>query len=38
MVLSKKQKAHRVRFKKAVKKCKGKSNFRQCVSKKLKKK
>jgi hypothetical protein len=35
--MSKKQKAHRLKFKKAVKKCKGKKNFRKCLSKLLKK-
>jgi hypothetical protein len=38
--ISKKQKAHRLKFKKAVKKCKksGVKNFRKCMSKNLKKK
>ena len=38
--ISKKQKAHRLKFKKAVKKCKKSSvkNFRKCMSKNLKKK
>jgi hypothetical protein len=37
--ISKKQKAHRLKFKKAVKKCKksGVKNFRKCMSKNLKK-
>jgi len=34
---SKKQKAQREKFKKAAKKCKGKSGYRRCMKKELKK-